>query len=375
MARRKAFVHIGLPGTGGAFLGAELAHHADELREQGVCTPARSTNEMFRAALEMRRDHKVWGYRRRDVEGVWAGICRRAFKEKGTVVVSHELLAACTTPQIALLLDGLAGLEVHVVVTAQDPATQVVTGWADTVDSGSAASFGRFRRRIMDPAREHEQAQQFWAAQALDEVLERWGAAVRDPRHVHVVPLPADSADPRPAIWRAVGELAGFDAAALPLVASGPSITLDGAGTSVLREVNDAIDGRLGARDRAMVSEFLPREAVSPVRASVPADLYDDLLEVAERWAKQIADGGYDVLGATSDLLPERPADDAQVPDHHPVEERLARTTDALADVLVEVARLREHAEDLEERNAKLEKKKRKLKRRLADATLGPLAG
>jgi hypothetical protein len=48
--------------------------------------------EMFNAAVEMRRDHRDWGLRRKDVEGSWAHLCRRAIKNKDTVVFSHHLL-------------------------------------------------------------------------------------------------------------------------------------------------------------------------------------------------------------------------------------------------------------------------------------------
>ena len=368
MPRRRAFLHIGLPGTGGTFLGAELARHAEDLRAQGVCAPARSAEEMFRAALEMRRDHKAWGLRRRDVEGAWVGICRRAHKSTGTVVVGHELLAACTPEQIALLLDGLAGFEVHVVVTARDPATQVVSGWVDSVGSGSAATFTRFLRRVLDPDREHPRARAFWTGQALDEVLDRWSAAMRDPHRLHVVALPAETADPRPEIWQALGRLAGFDAAALPLVGDVRSPL--GADTSTVRDLNDALDGRLAPGEhRDLVGEFLPVGDGHVARRVVPEEAYDDLLELAERWTKRIADAGYDVLGDPDDLLPEPPFPGPTLPIDPTPEERLARTTDALADALVEVARLREHAAALEVRNETLRKKRRRLKQRLADAT------
>lgn len=255
MARRRAYVHIGLAGTGGAFLGAALANHADALRGQRVSVPARSTDEMFHAALEMRRDHASWGLRRRDVEGAWARVCRRALKDKGTVVVGHELLAACSPEQIELLLDGLAGLEVHLVVTARDPATQAVACWTDTLEYGSATPFDGFR-----------------AAQALDEVLERWTAAIGDPGRVHVVVPPADDADPRPAIWRAVGRLAGFDAKALPLAVA-PSSSPDGTGPALLRGVDAALDGRLGSGGhRRVVHELLATSGVTGVgeRPAVP---------------------------------------------------------------------------------------------------------
>jgi regulator of replication initiation timing len=49
-------------------------------------------------------------------------------------------------------------------------------------------------------------------------------------------------------------------------------------------------------------------------------------------------------------------------------EERLATTTDALGDLLVELARTREHVEELLKRNAKLERKRASLRTRLAAA-------
>lgn len=371
MARkRKAYLHIGLPRTGGAFLDSALAQHADALDAAGVCHPAISAEEMFRAAIEIRRDHRAWGYERREVEGAWAAICRRAHKGRRDVIFSQELLAACTPAQIDLLLDGLAGFEVHVVVTARDLGSQLLAAWAASVEAGRSVSFARFCKRVLDPEREHEQAQRFWAGQELGAVLERWAAAVRKPHRVHVVAVQPDAADPYDAVWSAIGAVVGFDARLLPLSGdrrAGP----DAAGIAVLRNVNRAVDGRLAARThRAVVRRYLSEGAPADatVAPALPADLYDDLLEVGERWRKQIADGGYDVHGDTGALLPAHPEPGVPLPDEVPAEERLTTATDALANVLVEVARLREHNQVLEERNAELERKKRKLKRRLAEA-------
>ena len=64
-----------------------LEQHREALAEYGVRAPARSADEAFRAAVEVRREHKAWGLRRRDVEGTWSGICRRALKHRDSVVV------------------------------------------------------------------------------------------------------------------------------------------------------------------------------------------------------------------------------------------------------------------------------------------------
>ena len=281
MAKRKAYLHIGLPRTGGGFLDSALTEHADALEAMGVRHPAISTEEMFRAAIELRRDHRAWGYQRREVEGTWAEICRRAWKGRHDVVFSQELLAACTPEQIDLLLDGLHGFQVHVVVTAREPGG----------------------RPLPD-----------WVGPDLGEVLHAWSPVVR-PDRLHVVVVP--ETEPELAVWTAFGEIAGFDAGALPLA---------------------------------------PRwTATRPV----PRPSYPDLLEVGERWRKQLADGGYDVRGDTTALLP---VEGAEVVDEEVV------STGALADVLAEVTRLRRHNQALAERNAELERKKKKLKRKLAAA-------
>src|SRR4029077_7430649 len=101
--------------------------------------------------IEIRRDHKAWGYERREVEGTWAEICRQARKGRGDVVFSQELLAACSPPQIALLLDTLAGFEVRLVVTARDPGTQLVAAWAGSVEAGRSGAFTRVRPRGVGP--------------------------------------------------------------------------------------------------------------------------------------------------------------------------------------------------------------------------------
>lgn len=371
MARkRKAYLHLGLPRSGGGFLDSALAEHAEALAAVGLDHPSISAEEMFRAAIEIRRDHRAWGYERREVEGAWAAICRRAHRGRRDVIFSQELLAGCTPAQIDLLLDALAGFEVHLIVTARDLGSQLLAAWAGSVEAGRSVSFATFRTRVMDPAREHDQAQRFWAGQDLGEVLERWGRAVRKPHRVHVVVVPRDDADPRAAVWKAVGEVVGFDAGALPLTETVPATPSapDPAGIAVLRTVNRAVDGRLpGRTQRAVVRRYLSEgPAETATRPALPADLHDELLEIGERWRKQLAGGGYDVHGDTTWLLPAPPEPGQALPDEVPAEERLSTATDALATVLVEVARLREHNQALEERNAKLERKKRKLKKRLA---------
>jgi hypothetical protein len=179
MAKRKAYLHVGPTRSGSDFLDAALARHADALEAQRVRRPAKSDDEMLRAALEIRRVHRSWGYKRREVEGAWSAICRRAHKRKDTVVFSHPQLAAATHDEIALLLDRLAGFDIHVVLNAVSPL-------AADPDPDLGATIGR------------------------------WAGALRSPDRMHVIvpPLAGDAAG---FTWAAFGRIVGFDATSLLL--------------------------------------------------------------------------------------------------------------------------------------------------------------
>ena len=179
MAKRKAFLHVGPTHSGSDFLDEALAVHADALAAQRIRKPAKSADEMLRAALEIRRVHKSWGYKRREVEGAWSAICRRAYKGKDTVVFTQPHLAAAGHDEIALLLDRLPGFEVHVGVN-------VVAPTAPTGDQDVVAIVGR------------------------------WAAALRSPDRLHVI-VPPPAGDAAAFTWSAFGRIVGFDATPLAL--------------------------------------------------------------------------------------------------------------------------------------------------------------
>lgn len=360
MPKRTAWLHVGLPGTGAPAVAAALSDHADRVEDQGFRLSAVSEEQLLRAALELRREHQGWGYRRREVEGSWAEVCRRAHRGRRHPLIVSELLAACDDDAVALLLDGLAPLRTEVVVTMRDPATQVLAAWADTVRLGRTVSFAGYADRLLDPEREHTQARRFWAAQHVGDVLDRWSRAV-GPEHVHVVVLPQDT-DPAPAAWAGLAQVVGLDPAtvALPTRRSAPGghRTLDPVGAAVVREVNRAVDGRVttGVHRREVAPSLvsaLPEvveRGSGALRPRLPDELHDVLARLAVDWRAQVVAAGHPVHGDLDDLLPAPPDPTAPLPDDVPVEARLASATEALADVLVEVARLRRHNAALEGR-------------------------
>lgn len=168
--KRKVFLHVGPRGAGDV-IEAALLHHRHALVELGIEVPARSAEEPFLAAVEILREHKAWGFTRKEVEGQWAALCRRIHRGSQAAALSLPLLATADRAQIDLLVDGLVGLQVNVVVTAHPD---------DDVDA----------------------------------VVDRWSTAVRGPERLHVVRL--EDATPK-RVWRAFGKVAGFGTASLGL--------------------------------------------------------------------------------------------------------------------------------------------------------------
>ena len=192
MGKREVYLHIGL-GEAGEVVDTAVQRHRKNLAELDVLVPSKAREESFRAAIEIRRRHREWGYQRKEVEGAWAGICRRALKGRSTVLVSQTALAGATPEQVELLVSQLPGLKVHVVLTVA-----AADGWGEPGD----------------PERD------------LASVVQRWAGAVRRPERLHVVVVPPGEAG-RSAAWRALGEVVGFGTRSLKvdgLEPAGPAV-------------------------------------------------------------------------------------------------------------------------------------------------------
>ena len=160
--------------------------------------------------------------------------------------------------------------------------------------------------------------------------------------------------------WTHVLDLARLDADA---VVSMPAVVppyADPAGVAVLRKVNRQLDGPLARGSVDLLTE------TDHERAAMPVARTEVLEPLVERWATTLATAGHDVRGALG-MLVERvdgvTGEEVALPGPR---DQLGVAVNTLADALTENSRLREQVVTLEADRERLDRKRRKLKRRLA---------
>jgi hypothetical protein len=342
--RPRVVLHVGAPKSGTTFLQRALWKNRSALADAGYLLPGANAREMFLAAIEVRETHETWGFQRAELAGTWQRLAREARGSARTTIMSHELLAAATDDQIAAALEELGGTDVHVVFTARDLGRQVVSEWQERIKNGSDSTFDEFERRITKRIRDRDFGSLFWRYQDLPGVLERWAGHL-PPGNVHIVVAPPPGADPSE-LWRRFGDAVGFDADALDpsSPAGAANQTLGVVSISILRQVNEALQGRIVQPTYArVVKRYLGQDLLtrhSSPRPVCPPDLQAALRQLSEEWTEQIGERGYAVHGDLAELLP-TPAVSPAPPDDVDLRDQATVSAAVIADLLVEVAELR----------------------------------
>jgi hypothetical protein len=310
-------VHVGLPKTGTTWLQGLLARHREPLRAAGVLSPAPRPGAMFQGAVEVRGSHEKFGLAASDVAGAWQLVCDRARDFDGTTVLGHEVLGGATPDQVARAMAPLAGLEVHVVVTARDLGRQAVAHWQEEVKLGDPRSFAEFERTELraDSGRDLGPDSggvrpRFWHAQDVADALRRWSAGL-PPERVHLVTGPPPGSSPA-LLWQRFAEACGLDAGLVDAAAAPPANTSLGAPEiALLRELHALLAARRPPVDAGTRLRVLKREYAEQVLAArlsnparTPASLRPLLEEVTAGWIAEIRAAGYAVHGDLADLTP-----------------------------------------------------------------------
>jgi hypothetical protein len=296
----RVVLHVGAPLVASTYVRDALARNRRRLTRHGVLHPSSHVGaEGHHAAVLDVLDLAAPGVE--TVSGAWERLAQAARDwRRGTVVVSHELLADADEDQVARIVGSFGSAEVHVVYAARDLARQLPLAWQEWVRNGGTSTFEGYVDKVVRHDG-HRLARVFWRSHDVADVLGRWTSAVA-PEHVHVVTAPTGP-DQDVAVWQRVAEVLGVDATRLR--APAPTCPqLDAlAATEAARLLNQAGAARL------------PRALASTVGGPAPAVAaqHAEWLEAeAERAVDAVKRTGCVVLGDVTDL---RPAADALTDD------------------------------------------------------------
>ncbi len=307
---KKLLLHVGAPKTGTSALQDRLFHNPDPLAEQGFVYPAERFDAHFLAALDLME--LPWGGLEKQAVGAWDRLAEQIREEDRTVVVSHEILAAASRPQVRRARESFGDAELHLVLTARDLVRQLPAEWQENVKHRRTLSYQEFLRTIMDPRRRGKLASWFWAVQEIPAILDRWGEGL-PPAHVHVVTVPPPGA-PRELLWERFTGVLGLDPGRLEAGTGRANLSLGVPETALIRRINERVNhGVLGGDPyRALVRELLAHRTLSErsgsARLSLPEQARTWAAELSERWVEALAEREYDVVGSLDDLRPGPPA-------------------------------------------------------------------
>ena len=346
-ARARVVVHVGAPKTGTTYLQERLAANLDTLAAHGVVYPILPGGDHFSAALDL--IDMDWGGQGARVQGAWDELVRDvgSAPDGSTVIVSHELLAGATKPQVRRAVRALesAGCrggqvnEVHVVYASRDLARQIPAEWQEGVKHRRKRSFARFTTVIAEAKKGPGAKMWFWRAQDLRGVLTRWGSAVPSER-IHLVTVPPPGAD-RDELYRRYCRAMEIDPTWAPQSAGGSNTSVGSAEAALLRRLNK----RLKKVDypneayRVLVRQLVVHETLAKRsgsdKAVIDADVHAWAAPLAEEWIGWVREQGIDVVGDLDDLRVPAPDPDAlDRPVDQPREKDVA---DAALDALVAV--------------------------------------
>src|SRR3954449_4904830 len=133
--RPTVYLHIGPPKTGTSFIQDTLSAWHDELQAAGTLYPSKPARIHFYAALDARGKlgHGIQvgeEHERTQAKGAWNDLIAtvKAF-EGGASIISHEVFSSADDEHAQAAVRDLADTDLHLVVTARDPARQVMSAW------------------------------------------------------------------------------------------------------------------------------------------------------------------------------------------------------------------------------------------------------
>ena len=354
---KRVYLHVGAPKTGTTYVQDRLALNAASLRRHGYRYPTGPHSDMFLAALDLL--DRPWGGLRPQAAGEWDALVRRARRSRGTVLLSHEILAGAKPAEAQRALADLSFAEVHIVYSARDVARQVAAEWQEQLKHQRKVPFATFLRQVRDVDR-RKATRWFWRVQGLPGVLERWGGTL-PPSRVHLVTVPRPGGPPGE-LWQRFCTAVGLDPAWAPEEGARHNPSIGTAESTLLRRVNARLkaEGLPSDQYRALIRHLVVQETLAarsgmhPV--TLPPDAFDWAEEVAQGWVDWVEGSGIHVVGDLEELRPARPEPGTRWrdPDRPRPREVTSAAIDAIVALALEAARRPDPDDTMTSRAAKL---------------------
>ena len=259
------------------------------------------------------------------VNGQWDRLRTEVRQHDGPAsIVSMEFLSFADTDQATRVVESLADVELHVILTVRDAAAAIPAQWQTGCRNGKRISYQRLvhavRQILNDRVPPHARSAKFFLrTQGIPRMLDVWVPLV-GARRVHVITVPPKGSDPM-LLWRRFAKVVGVNpkVCSIPPVNSNPSLGL--ASSELLRRINIGL-GKTHPMDYSkVVKSGLGRHVLaSRAHLEPPVQLHRDGRMVAARWNGRVREAirshGVDLVGSLKDLPVGPPGPD--VPENLP---------------------------------------------------------
>lgn len=326
------YLHVGGPKSGTTFVQQVLEQNAERLASAGVLV-AGPRLDLIHAAMVVREDPRLSDLPAEAAQA-WQRVVAQVKEWSGrSAIVSYELFAGASAEQVRTALADLAGLEVHVVVSARDLGKAIPSSWQEQLKFGLTKPLGKWT----PPAEEKARSEWGWRTLQPANVAARWGADLPAER-VHIVTVPRNGSDTS-LLWRRFAEACGLDGVAdLDLAVERANESLGVVEAELLRRTNVALDSRVaGSRQKSLwIRDLLAHQVLAPIgREAIGVTQKQRVAahDQAETAVAEIRSAGYRVHGDLDDLFPAYT--EGRLPEDVGDHELAESASIALADLLV----------------------------------------
>jgi hypothetical protein len=264
--------------------------------------------------------------------GAWSRLVREAEAFDETVLFTHEFFCAASRQQARRALTTFPGAEAHLVVTARDAGSMLLSGWQEAVKNGSPTS-------LQDLASGQRRAggREFsWRTWNLRGVLRRWAESL-PPERVHILPVPDRRAGPT-RHWENFAGVLGIQPEDYPVPDQAMNPTLGVVQVELLRRVNQDLRGFGSPVDRGtwirgyLAEQVLARQAGD--RPGLDEEQFARCAQRSRRAIDLVERKGYRVVGDLDGLRPRESTRQGRRPDTVTDAEMIGAATDLVGMML-----------------------------------------